>query len=187
MAYLSLKLGQGDPKSAAAGVGNAITSSFIVGIVLCALFNIFLEPLCVLFGATKDNLPYAMDYDYGVKNLSEDSCQCRSLYSPIKNENKDRVKKLLMRVGSLGISSFITQIAIVLVMAVTNNVLVSYGANSVYGADIPLTTIGITMKVNQIITAGPAILYLGLPSARIMPDIVESIAENNIPNVMILP
>lgn len=38
-------------------------------------------------------------------------------------------------------------------MAVTNNVLVIYGARSIYGADIPLTTIGITMKVNQIIQA----------------------------------
>ena len=46
-----------------------------------------------------------------------------------------------------------TQAAIVVVMAVTNNILVSYGAKSVYGAEIPLTTIGITMKVNQIISA----------------------------------
>ena len=61
--------------------------------------------------------------------------------------------KVLAKVSSLGISSFITQIAIVLVMAVTNNILVSYGAESKYGAEIPLTTIGITMKVNQIVSA----------------------------------
>ena len=60
---------------------------------------------------------------------------------------------MLIKVSSLGISSFITQIAVVLVMATTNNILVSYGAKSVYGSDIPLTTIGITMKVNQIISA----------------------------------
>ena len=59
----------------------------------------------------------------------------------------------MAKVSSLGISSFITQIAIVLVMAVTNNILVSYGAQSKYGAEIPLTTIGITMKVNQIVSA----------------------------------
>ena len=61
--------------------------------------------------------------------------------------------KVMAKVSSLGISSFITQIAIVLVMAVTNNILVSYGAQSKYGAEIPLTTIGITMKVNQIVSA----------------------------------
>lgn len=61
--------------------------------------------------------------------------------------------RILAKISSLRISSFITNFAIVLIMAVTNNVLVSYGEKSIYGADIPLTTVGITMKVNQIITA----------------------------------
>lgn len=51
----------------------------------------------------------------------------------------------------LGISSFLTQISIVLIMAVMNNVLVQYGAQSKYGADIPLTVVGIVMKVFQIV------------------------------------
>lgn len=49
-----------------------------------------------------------------------------------------------------GLSSFITQFAITIVMALTNNLLAQYGAQSVYGADIPLTATGIVMKVNQI-------------------------------------
>ena len=36
-------------------------------------------------------------------------------------------------------------------MAATNNMLVQYGAGSKYGADIPLTVLGIVMKVFQII------------------------------------
>ena len=36
-------------------------------------------------------------------------------------------------------------------MAATNNMLVQYGASSKYGADIPLTVLGIVMKVFQII------------------------------------
>lgn len=51
---------------------------------------------------------------------------------------------------SLGISSFITQLSITVVMGVTNNLLSRYGADSVYGAEIPLTAMGIVMKVNQI-------------------------------------
>lgn len=217
-AYLSLKLGQNDAKSAAYGVGNAIIAAFIIGIVLCVLFNIFLEPMCIMFGVTEDILPYAMDYgriiSYGVLFSAIDSamagiiradgspkysmagllvgCITNIILDPIfifvfrwgvkgaglatilgqifnailyftyiwkfKSIKLDKkcflLKiKILTKVVSLGISSFIAQIAIVLVMAVTNNVLVSYGEKSVYGADIPLTTIGITMKVNQIITA----------------------------------
>ena len=35
-------------------------------------------------------------------------------------------------------------------MALTNNLLAQYGAQSIYGSDIPLTATGIVMKVNQI-------------------------------------
>ena len=52
-----------------------------------------------------------------------------------------------------GMSSFITQFAITVVMALTNNLLAKYGAESVYGSDIPLTATGIVMKVNQIMIA----------------------------------
>lgn len=36
-------------------------------------------------------------------------------------------------------------------MALTNNLLATYGASSVYGSEIPLTATGIVMKVNQIL------------------------------------
>ncbi len=52
-----------------------------------------------------------------------------------------------------GLSSFITQFAITIVMAMTNNLLTQYGAASVYGSEIPLTATGIVMKVNQIMIA----------------------------------
>ncbi len=54
---------------------------------------------------------------------------------------------------TFGLSSFITQFAITIVMALTNNLLAIYGASSVYGAEIPLTATGIVMKVNQIMIA----------------------------------
>ena len=59
--------------------------------------------------------------------------------------------KTCKKVLSLGISSFITQIAITIVMALTNNLLAGYGADSIYGSEIPLTAMGIVMKVNQIL------------------------------------
>ena len=59
--------------------------------------------------------------------------------------------RICRNVLSFGISSFITQIAITIVMALSNNLLASYGAQSVYGSEIPLTAMGIVMKVNQIL------------------------------------
>jgi putative MATE family efflux protein len=61
-AYFSLKLGEGDKKSAEACVGSAIGMSIAAGILFTVCFNIWLEPLCRLFGATDNILPYAMDY-----------------------------------------------------------------------------------------------------------------------------
>lgn len=57
------------------------------------------------------------------------------------------------KVMSLGISSFLTQISIVAIMAAMNNMLVIYGARSRFGADIPLTVVGIVMKIFQIVIA----------------------------------
>lgn len=61
--------------------------------------------------------------------------------------------KVSVNIVIFGLSSFITQFAITIVMALTNNLLAKYGAQSVYGAEIPLTTTGIVMKVNQIMIA----------------------------------
>ena len=68
--------------------------------------------------------------------------------------DKESIKlnfKTIKDVISLGISSFITQISITLVVIVSNQLLVKYGAQSKYGSDIPLSALGIVMKVNQII------------------------------------
>jgi cytidylate kinase len=59
--------------------------------------------------------------------------------------------KPVSRVLPLGGSSFLTQIAIVIVTVVNNKLLVSYGAASVYGADIPLAAFVVIMKLFQII------------------------------------
>ncbi len=57
------------------------------------------------------------------------------------------------KVSLLGISSFITQMSIVVIIAVQNNLLSKYGAMSKYGSEIPITVLGIVMKINQILTS----------------------------------
>ena len=62
-----------------------------------------------------------------------------------------KAQHYLGKVSRLGISSFISQMAMVVAIALRNNILVSYGAQSKYGADIPVTTLGITMKTFSIL------------------------------------
>lgn len=61
-------------------------------------------------------------------------------------------RKIIKRVTLLGISSFITQISIVIIITVVNN-LVNKINDPIYGVDIPLAVIGITMKVFGIIVS----------------------------------
>ena len=53
--------------------------------------------------------------------------------------------------SGLGVSSLIIQLAIVIVMAVANNMINRYGPDSIYGANIPLSAVGIVMKVFAIV------------------------------------
>ena len=59
--------------------------------------------------------------------------------------------KVLMATFQLGISSLISQLAIVVISIVTNVVLARYGVESVYGVDIPIAVLGIVMKVFTIV------------------------------------
>ena len=77
--------------------------------------------------------------------------KAKSFKLSLKNMIPDM--EIISRFVPLGISSFLTQISIVVIMGVMNNVLVKYGAMSKYGADIPLTVVGIVMKVFQIVVS----------------------------------
>ena len=57
------------------------------------------------------------------------------------------------KVSALGISSFITQMSVVCVMTAENNLLGKYGAESKFGAEIPITVLGIVMKISQILNS----------------------------------
>lgn len=59
-----------------------------------------------------------------------------------------KVSKTIML---LGVSSLITQVAVTIIIIVSNNMLKVYGAQSVYGSDIPISAIGIVMKVNELL------------------------------------
>ena len=56
-----------------------------------------------------------------------------------------------LRIASLGMSNSLNQLAITLVQIVLNNSLIHYGAQSIYGSEIPLACSGIVMKTNAIL------------------------------------
>ena len=55
----------------------------------------------------------------------------------------------VFKILALGISSFITQITILVLFVFMNNIMTKYGAKSIYGADIPLSVYCILSKVNS--------------------------------------
>ncbi len=217
-AYLSLKLGEKKQKEAAKGVGNAITISVIVSILICVGYLIFLPQLLNLFGCTDNLREYALSYGgiivlglpfmmigstlnsiiradgnpkYAMTsmvagailniildpififplNMGVKGAAIATVISQIvtflmnifyikkfksikigKEEFKPQAQ-VMRKVSALGISSFITQMSIVLVIAFENNLLGKYGAESKYGADIPITVLGIVMKISQILNS----------------------------------
>lgn len=61
-AIYSLSLGRKDTQGAAQSVGSMVVLAGVVGILFGAFAYIFIEPLCLLFGATENILPYALRY-----------------------------------------------------------------------------------------------------------------------------
>ncbi len=217
-AYLSLELGRGNKKKAEKGVNNTFSWLIIVGIIFCIICVIFLKPLVALFGATPDNLSYALEYGkivvlgFPFVVIGSGMCSiiradgtpqltmismivgclanvildalfvlgfgwgmtgaavatvigqilCFALcmwYIPRFKTVKIRLKdmkpefRMLKKMAGFGVSSFIAQIAVAVIMTVINYYLVHCGTESKYGADIPLAAFGIVMKFNTILTS----------------------------------
>ena len=58
----NLNLGAGDKKQAMKFIGNSVTMLVVIGIVIAILAQIFLSPVLVLCGASKNVLPYGIEY-----------------------------------------------------------------------------------------------------------------------------
>lgn len=126
----------------------------MLSMVIGAIINVILDPVFIFV------------FQMGVKGAAiatiigqVASFVVSVLYMPhfksvqLNKSNFASCAKVSVNIVIFGLSSFITQFAITIVMALTNNLLAKYGAQSVYGAEIPLTATGIVMKVNQIMIA----------------------------------
>ena len=78
-------------------------------------------------------------------------CKFRKMY--LSGEMLKPKLSYLGAIISLGLASCINQIAMAIVQIVLNNILRYYGANSVYGSDIPIACVGVISKVNMVFMA----------------------------------
>lgn len=126
----------------------------MVSMVSGAILNIILDPIFIfvfhwgvkgaaIATAISQILTFILNILYIRKFQSID----------LKKEDFKLKIKTVIKLFSLGISSFITQMSFVIVMALENNLLNKLGASSEYGSDIPITVLGIVMKISQILNS----------------------------------
>ncbi|MCX4345567.1 MAG: MATE family efflux transporter, partial [Kineothrix sp.] len=98
-AFMSLHLGKKEPEKAAKGIGNMVAIVIGTGIVLMILFELFLTPLCRLFGATDNVLPYALDYGRIIVLGFPFSIICSAFGSPIRADGRPKISMVGLLIG----------------------------------------------------------------------------------------
>ena len=213
-ANLSLKLGEGNKKSAAKSIGSSITLTLVVSIVVSVIAYIMLPKLVYFFGCTESVYKYAVDYGRIVIIGAPFMIMYSSISSIIRADGSPaysmvmlvvgaiiniildpififvfhlgvaggaiatvigqvvsfiiafaylfkvksvtlkrkyfKIDKDILRVLSLGLSSFITQMTILVLFVFMNNMMTKLGASTKFGSDIPLSVYGVISKINSL-------------------------------------
>ena len=125
-------------------------TSMVVGAVL----NIILDPIFIfVFGMKMEGAAIATVISQILTFVINILYIKKFKSIKLDKENFKFEFNVAKKVSALGISSFITQMSIVLVIAFENNLLGKYGAESKFGSDIPITVLGIVMKISQILNS----------------------------------
>ena len=119
-------------------------------LVIGAIINLILDPIFIFgFNMGVKGGALATIIGQGVSFLIAIS-YVKKIKS-VKVTKKDyKINSETSKVLSLGLSSFITQMTVLAVFVVMNNLMTKYGALSKYGADIPLSVYGVLSKINSI-------------------------------------
>lgn len=70
---------------------------------------------------------------------------------PLQRKHLRLRGRTILRTASLGISSCVNQLSMMAMQIVSNNLLKTYGALSIYGEAIPIACAGIVMKINMVV------------------------------------
>ena len=136
----SLSLGKNEEETASKVVLTSLIFSIIVGILYTVLAEIFVTPLLLLFGSTKDILPYAVDYvvysAIGFPFLIYTNVSCNL----IRADGSPRYSMICMLIG-----------------AVVNTIL---DPIFIFAFNMGVKGAAIATTISQIISFIPAFLYL---------------------------
>ena len=126
----------------------------MTSMVIGAILNVILDPIFIfVFKMGVEGAAIATSISQFV-TVAMNVAYLRKLKTIKITRDDIKLKPSIVgRVSMLGISSFITQMSIVLVMAFENNLLGKYGAESEFGSEIPITVLGIVMKISQILNS----------------------------------
>ena len=126
----------------------------MTSMVIGAILNVILDPIFIfVFKMGVEGAAIATSISQFV-TFAMNAAYLRKLKTIKITRDDIKLKPSIVgRVSMLGISSFITQMSIVLVMAFENNLLGKYGAESEFGSEIPITVLGIVMKISQILNS----------------------------------
>ena len=150
----------------------------MVMLITGAIINIILDPvfifgfnLGVKGGAIATVIGQIVSFIIAIVYLKK--------FKTIKLEHDDfKLSKNIFKILSLGLSSFITQLTILVLFVFMNNIMTKFGAKSVYGADIPLSVYGVLSKINSIYVS----IILGV-SIGVQPIIGFNFGAGNINRV----
>lgn len=150
----------------------------MVMLITGAIINIILDPvfifgfnLGVKGGAIATVIGQIVSFIIAILYLKK--------FKTIKLEHDDfKLSKNIFKILSLGLSSFITQLTILVLFVFMNNIMTKFGAKSVYGADIPLSVYGVLSKINSIYVS----IILGV-SIGVQPIIGFNFGAGNINRV----
>ena len=150
----------------------------MIMLIIGAIINIILDPvfifgfnLGVKGGAIATVIGQIVSFIIAIIYLKK--------FKTIKLEHDDfKLSKNILKILSLGLSSFITQLTILVLFVFMNNIMTKFGAKSVYGADIPLSVYGVLSKINSIYVS----IILGV-SIGVQPIIGFNFGAGNIDRV----
>lgn len=100
-ANLSLRLGEGKKKEASKSIGQAITLTLTVSLILAIISYILLPQLVYLFGCTKNVYKYALDYGRIIIIGSPFMIAYSSLSSIIRADGSPKYSMIMLVVGAI--------------------------------------------------------------------------------------
>lgn len=127
-----------------------------------AVANIILDPLFIyVFQMGLPGAAYATIIGQALSAALSIGYLCKSRTFRLSKSSLDHCFPTLGKTLRLGVPSFFIQTSLVFVTVASNLILVKYGADSLYGSDIPVAVFGITYKVFTIVVNIPIGIALG--------------------------